>query len=87
MTHLNKNAHTAWVAAKHAAGFGLGISLMVLGSTVAKNAHDLEPWLHVPATLLDTAAYFIHGFGAIPIYEHIASAWQLIGVAATEGGE
>lgn len=58
---------------------GAGMFLMVGGSAIASSRHELSELVPVHHLLFDTAGYFLHAFGAVPILRYIEPLWLLLG--------
>lgn len=71
-----------WTTLRHAAGVTLGAALMLTGSAMATHADFGTQY--VPHVLWDSVAYFIHGFGSLPVLWHLEPLWRI--VTATQGG-
>jgi hypothetical protein len=66
---------------RHLFGVSLGISLMLMGSALALQSHRICEVLHVPHLIVDATAYFVHGFGCIPVLKHIEPLWYIFSSA------
>lgn len=60
---------------RHILGLVLGMLMMAVGSYMATHHETLAP--HVWHWCWDCLAYGLHGFGAIPIYGHAESLWEV----------
>lgn len=67
------------VAARpHVIGISVGTALMLTGSTMAVNAHDiLKSMPFIPHVVWDATAYFLHGFGSLPVMAHVEPLWKI----------
>lgn len=63
---------------RHVFGITVGTGLMLTGSAMAINAQDVLAIVHVPHVLWDALAYFLHGFGSLPVMAHVEPLWDAL---------
>lgn len=66
------------------AGFGLGVTIMLTGSTIAASVKHMEDLPHFVHIVVDSCGYLLHGIGAIPICKHWEPVWALVFGATQE---
>jgi hypothetical protein len=55
-----------------------GIILMLGGTVMSQNADGIEHVAGIHGIFVDTAGYFIHGVGAVPLMRYFEPLWTLV---------
>jgi len=63
---------------RHAVGCGVGVVLMLTGSTIAAHAKEINSSIIIINHItVDAFGYFLHGIGCIPLISNIEPLYKL----------